>query len=86
MYCMKNNTILLVYATLLVAALITPLSAFASSSNDDNSDEDSDVSCDLVTGNGWQSECGAKTHVTPDGREVACTGAQPPLPQVCVQS
>jgi hypothetical protein len=48
-------------------------------------DEDSNVSCDLVTGNNWQEECGATGHVTPDGREVYCAGAQPPLPQVCVQ-
>ena len=83
MYRRKNHRVFLVPAILLIAASIPTLPAFASSSNDDNSDEDSNISCDPVTGNGWQEECGAKTHVTPDGRQVACTGPQ--HIQVCVQ-
>ena len=74
---MKKQTIFLVPATLLMIALVPTLPAFASNSNDaDSNDEDSgnagsDVSCSHVTGNPYQEKCGeTKTHSTSRGDVV----------------
>jgi hypothetical protein len=58
MYRMKNYTIFLVPATLLMIALVPALSAFASNSNDENSgNAGADVSCSPITGNPFQEKC-----------------------------
>ena len=69
MYRMKNYTIFLVPATLLMITLVPTLPAFASNSNDEDSNDEgsgnagSDVSCSPVTGNPFQEKCGeTQTH------------------------
>ena len=69
MYRMKNYTIFMVPATLLMIALVPTLPAFASNSNDeDSNDADSgnagaDVSCSPITGNPFQEKCDEKPQV-----------------------
>ena len=58
MYRMKNYTIFLVPATLLMIALVPTLPAFASNSNEEDSgNAGADVSCSPITGNPFQEKC-----------------------------
>ena len=61
MYRMKNYTIFLVPATLLMITLVPTLPAFASNSNDEDSgNAGADVSCSPITGNPYQEKCDEK--------------------------
>ena len=69
---MKKQTIFLVPATLLMLALVPTLPAFASNSNDEDSNDEgpgnagSDVSCSPITGNPYQEKCDEKPQFTLD--------------------